>query len=260
MKTMKKNNKKPIIIVAILLAILIIVGIHLFSFSIGSAVASTYIYVNTYNYPNMTQEPASISWSANDSVGSASGTCNTNIEYISGVGEYITQINAPYYPEDNVPNHIPQYAYLSANTNISICEIALPSSLLSQYAPSYYNAETGTFLIKAIGKNNLTSPTYKLTITLKGPNTYNPLFITIPLVQTPINNNSSINLTTTVPTTTSTTTTTTVPTTTTTPSTTTTNNTTTTINNNYTNNNSILQAISSFINNILKFFESFFSV
>ncbi len=195
----KKSRKSiSIVVIGILLLIIVSIGGHLFSIGIGSASTYAFIYVNTYNYPNMTQEPAAVVWSFSDSAGSASGSCNTQVEEFN-LGSSLQQLNAPY--SSGQVASVPQYAY-SGDSNIAVCEIVLPSSVLNEY-----NTESGTFTASAIGKNNLKSSQYSATLNLQSiyegqsNNAASPILITIPLVAP---NSSTTSTTSTISTTTST--------------------------------------------------------
>ena len=181
------------ILVLILSAIILIVhnrGI-LYSIGIGSVSTYKFIYVNTYDYPNMTQQPAAVSWSFNDPLGSISGICQTQNELFD-LGYPVIQMNAPY-ANGQYPN-IPTYT----DSNISLCAISLPSTLLSQY-----DTEKGTFNFSAVGTNGINSKSYYLNLQLQSlysaqQSQNYPVLVTIPLMS-PVkpNNSETLNTSTT---------------------------------------------------------------
>ncbi len=226
----KKSGIEAWVAIAILgLLVVAIAIIHTQSLSIGIGNVATYrfVYLNTYDYPNLSQQPSTVSWSytANHNLGTTTGVCNTNIELFN-LEEYVIELDAPtasyVYPISQ------KYAAPgSQGANIAVCEITLPAS--------YYNTTQGTLTVDATGNNGWTSATYTATIQIESEylaqesGQPSPTIITIPLTNPAPATTTQPTTTTTAPTTTTPTTapttttqpTTTQPTTTTTPTTTT---------------------------------------
>ena len=177
----KKSGIEAWVAIAILgLLVVAIAIIHTQSLSIGIGNVATYrfVYLNTYDYPNLSQQPSTVSWSytANHNLGTTTGVCNTNIELFN-LEEYVIELDAPtasyVYPISQ------KYASPGQGVNIAICEITLPAS--------YYNTTQGTLTVDATGNNGWTSATYTATIQIESEylaqesGQPSPTIITIPL-------------------------------------------------------------------------------
>ena len=178
----KKSGIEAWVAIAILgLLVVAIAIIHTQSLSIGIGNVATYrfVYLNTYDYPNLSQQPSTVSWSytANHNLGTTTGVCNTNIELFN-LEEYVIELDAPtasyVYPISQ------KYAAPgSQGANIAVCEITLPAS--------YYNTTQGTLTVDATGNNGWTSATYTATIQIESEylaqesGQPSPTIITIPL-------------------------------------------------------------------------------
>lgn len=200
----KKSGIEAWVAIAILgLLVVAIAIIHTQSLSIGIGNVATYrfVYLNTYDYPNLSQQPSTVSWSytANHNLGTTTGVCNTNIELFN-LEEYVIELDAPtasyVYPISQ------KYAAPgSQGVNIAVCEITLPAS--------YYNTTQGTLTVDATGNNGWTSATYTATIQIESEylaqesGQPSPTIITIPLTN-PTPATTTQPTTTTMPTTTST--------------------------------------------------------
>ena len=174
---------------------------------IGSVATYRFVYVDTYNYPNMTQQPATVSWSfekisSNGGISAAvNGTCETQIEYFNVPG--VTQLNAP--TSSGIHPNVPQYGYMNNGTNLAICEISLPTSILSEY-----NTTVGMMNFTAVGTNGATSGSYYAEVYIQSlysasQGQQSPILVVIPLTTS-----SSFTQTSSTTTTSTTTTTTTV--------------------------------------------------
>ena len=102
------------------------------SIGIGSVATYRFVYLNTYDYPNLTQQPASVSWSytANHNIGTTTGICTTNISLFN-LDEYVSELDAPTSNHD-YPISQKYSSPSSQGLSIALCEITLPAS--------YYNA------------------------------------------------------------------------------------------------------------------------
>ena len=178
-------TKSPIIAVAIASLLIVILIFHsqitsnFQSIGIGGASTYSFVYLNTYDYPNLTQQPASVSWSysANHNLGITTGTCNTNIELFN-LNEYISELDAPTANFDYPLSQ--QYSSPSSQgVNIALCELSLPVS--------YYNSTQGTLTLQATGTNGWTSASYSASLSIESKYSAEqsgqptPLIITLPL-------------------------------------------------------------------------------
>jgi hypothetical protein len=264
---MNKISREATTVLLIMLASIAILGlVALFPATIGIGAPSQqiyrYLYFNTYNYPNLTQQAATVYYTYNNSLSVTSGECFTNVMLFSIPS--ILELDAP------INGATPVYQQYSNNFygNIAQCEIQLPVS--------NYNATTGSLVFYAIGNNGAKSNQYSTIISVESayeaqtnPSSQKALIITIPLVNTNSQTTTitTITSTSTVPTT-STTTLQSSSSTTTTPTTTVSQvnqtqtiipQTTNTISQKCTtncNNISIWQEIINFFNSILKFLTS----
>ena len=254
-----RKNKIGLIIALLLLLIVLIGFGHIFSFyNLGSTIAQQTIYVNTYAYPSLAQLPATINYQFSSSYQSASGSCQTQVEYFN-LGQTITEFDAPIngvYPISQ--------KYVSPSqqgVDLAICIISLPIQ--------QYNTTTGTLYLTASANGYSNQVSVQLTLpsqySEQSGGGYQFLLITIPL--------SSATTTSTTSTTTATTTST-IPTTATTTIPTATSTSTTTITatttippstqqppisqSNFFSN--IASAIQSFINSIIQAFARWFAI
>jgi hypothetical protein len=178
-KMAKQNNSfiGTFIIIALIAGALYYSGV-LNSF-IGEASGTRYVYVNTYLASNLTQIPASVSYSysANHGLGTTSGSCQTSITQFNPQ-VFVTELDGMYKGSTYITN---AYAYPSQqNKNIAICQIILPAQ--------QYNTTMGTLTISA-STGGYASDSQQMELTIQstysqGSGGYNPLMITIPLGST----------------------------------------------------------------------------
>lgn len=183
---MRKHDAKVILAIIILIAITILIVKRIpesIGISLGSAATSRFIYINTYDYPSMAQQPALVSWSFKEASGNLttfSGSCNTQVEYFYIPG--ITQVSAP--TSSGIYPNVPLYTY-SDGANIALCIISLPA-----------NTTSGTMSLSAVGTNGATSGLYSVYLAIS-PGL--PVIITIPLTSSQISSTTT-SITTTIPT------------------------------------------------------------
>ena len=182
---MRKDASVWIAVGLLLVAIAIFhtqLGAAFQSIGIGSAATYRFVYINTYNYPGLTQQPAIVSYtySADHGLGTSAGTCTTQVEYFN-LGEYLSELDAPTstgtYPISQ------QYSSPSGQAvNIAVCELTLPAQ--------EYNTTSGTLTLQAVGTNGYTSGTYTASLSVESEYSASasgqtaPTIITIPLTTT----------------------------------------------------------------------------
>ncbi len=282
MKGKSIKNKTNTTLLLVIIASAIIVGYFatmtgMFSIYLGSASSYRFVYINTYNFPNMTQQSSAVSYtySYKDSgtkqkLKTLSGSCNTNIELFN-IGSFVNEMDGGLLNGTQAING--KYSYPSQqNVNIALCLLRLPVS--------QYNSTSGTITLSARGNNGAkTQESYIMSIDVQsqyagqrsgGSYQAYPVLITLPLLN--INNVSLVSNTTSLNNTTtqSSTSTTTIPPTTKNTTTTTKSSTTTTIipttnntNSTTTPNNPPPFSFNNFIQSIINFFSNlgrYFSV
>jgi len=208
---MNKAQKRAGTVLVLLLAVIILVGNlpSLKSIFIGGAVSYRYIYVNTYDYPSMAQQPAIVKWSFSPNGASASsGTCTTSLELFN-YGSFIIELDAPVSTLSGTSTGVYplSQAYASAskqNVNLDLCLIQIPLQSLS--TPP--NTTIGTLFLQATGTNGYSSGVYSASLSIN-PSLYGwtPILITLPLTNQTITSTTTTTSTTTSSSTTSSTTT-----------------------------------------------------
>ena len=203
-----RKNKTGLAIALLLLLGLVLLGFgHIFSFyNIGSAAAAPSVYINTYLYPSLAQQPATVNYQFTSSYGSTSGSCQTQIEYFNP-DETLLELDAPI--GSNYPISQKYASPSQQGVDIALCIITLPVQQTSTTTGTLY------LTVSANGYSNQVSA--QLTM----PSQYeinqgNPgysLIITIPLGSTTTTTTTATTTSTTIPSTTSSASTTSAPTT-----------------------------------------------
>ncbi len=211
---MNKAQKRAGTVLVLLLAVIILVGNlpSLKSIFIGGAVSYRYIYVNTYDYPSMAQQPAVVKWSFSPNGASASsGTCTTSLELFNS-SLIMSELDAPVSTSSGTSTGIYplSQAYVSTsmrnvNVNLALCLIQIPLQSLS--TPP--NTTIGTLFLQATGTNGYSSGIYSASLSVNASLYENwiPILITLPLTNQTITSTTTTTSTTTSSSTTSSTTT-----------------------------------------------------
>lgn len=202
---MKKNNKNVLIIAVLLvIAVVFITQSKLLSIGIGGSPSYKYIYINTYDYPSMIQQPATVKYSfiGNDGI-SASGSCFTTISLFNPQ-IYLSELDAPVSVNPYIPSPINQLYASPSSTHqgqgnlISFCLITLPAQQL--------NNTLGTLQLLAVATNGNSSNVYTASLNIQSIYTattqgqVNPVFITLPLTNNISTTSTTSTTTTTIPT------------------------------------------------------------
>ena len=149
--------------------------------NLGSSVAYKFVYINTYDYPGMQQQGATVNWTyvSSSGLGTTTGTCTTGSPSLFNPGN-VTEFDGPTtssaYPLSDAYNYSSKQ-----NVNLSQCEIStIPVSSL--------NTTNGVLTLSTpAGTNGWTAPTYTIDLVVQSSYSYinnsqnEPLLVTIPL-------------------------------------------------------------------------------